>query len=81
MDASTIIGERLEAYGMRLREVMDDVTDEDLMIQPGPNDNPMGWLVWHMTRFEDRTFSFIGGTQELWIEGEMARAVRHGARH
>ena len=70
MDAPTIIGERLEAYGMRLREVMDDVTDEDLMIQPGPNDNPMGWLIWHMTRFEDRTFSFLGGTRELWIEGK-----------
>lgn len=65
MDASTIIKERLEAYGMRLREVMEDVTDADLMLQPGPNDNPMGWLFWHMTRFEDRTFSFLGGTPEL----------------
>ncbi len=68
MDAPTIIGERLEAYGMRLREVMEDVTDADLMIQPGSNDNPMGWLVWHMTRFEDRTFSCIAKTPELWIE-------------
>ncbi len=70
MDAPAIIAERLEAYGMRLREVMEDVSDADLMVQPGANDNPMGWLVWHMTRFEDRTFSFLAGAPQFWLEAK-----------
>ncbi len=68
MDATTLIAERLEAYAERLREAMADIDDADLMVQTGPHDNPMGWLLWHMTRFEDRTFAFIGETEQLWTQ-------------
>ncbi len=68
MDAATIFLNRLEAYGQRLGEVMDDITDEDLSHQPGPDDNPIGWLMWHMTRFEDATIACIEGAPQVWVE-------------
>ena len=69
MDATTIILERLASYLPRVEEAMDDVSEEDLMAQPGPNDNPIGWLMWHMTRFEDLTIAHISGADQVWAGG------------
>ena len=69
MDATTIIMDRLDAYMMRVAEVMDDIGEEELMRQPGDQDNPIGWLMWHMTRFEDRTFAHITGEEQAWTKG------------
>ncbi len=70
MDATTIILERLDAYMARVEEVIDDVTEAELMTQPGDQDNPIGWLMWHMTRFEDRTIAQITGGAQAWTEGK-----------
>lgn len=37
----------------------------DLAVQPGAN--PIGWLLWHLTRSHDRNVSEIRGAEQLWI--------------
>ena len=33
--------------------VLDGLTDDQLRHRPGPDANPIGWLVWHLTRSQD----------------------------
>ncbi len=69
MDATEIILERLSGYMPRVEEAMNDISEADLMAQPGPNNNPIGWLMWHMTRFEDLTIAHISGADQVWAGG------------
>ncbi len=69
MDATEIFMERLTSYMARIEEAIGDVSEDELMAQPGPNDNPIGWLMWHMTRFEDQTIAHISGGAQVWTEG------------
>ncbi len=66
MNAASIIAERITASGKSLREALEDLSDEEINAQPGPNDNPIGWMTWHMLRFEDRVISHISGAPQTW---------------
>ena len=68
MRAASIIAERITASGKSLREALEDLSDEEINAQPGPNDNPIGWMTWHMLRFEDRVISHIAGEAQVWSE-------------
>lgn len=69
MNATEIIMERLASYAERLEDALQDLQEGDLMRQPGPNDNPIGWIMWHMTRFEDQTTAHLTGAGQVWEEG------------
>ncbi len=44
-----------------------DLTPEELAWRPGPEANPIGWILWHMLRVEDFWFQFfIQRELELW---------------
>ncbi len=66
MRAASIIAERITASGGSLREALEDLSEEEINAQPGPNDNPVGWMAWHMLRFEDRTISHLSGEAQAW---------------
>lgn len=38
----------------RLYHTLHDLTPKELTWQPGPEYNPIGLIVWHMARVEDR---------------------------
>ncbi|MBT3352170.1 MAG: DinB family protein [Nitrospinaceae bacterium] len=67
MNATTIILGRLDAYAGQMKNVMEEITEEDLYFQAGTEDNPIGWLTWHMTRYEDLVFSHISDRPQIWI--------------
>jgi hypothetical protein len=67
-----------------LKRALDGLTTEDLRKQPaGAESNPIGWLVWHLTRVRDDIVSNISGEQSVWerdgwgkgfgMEGELPR--------
>ena len=50
-----------------LKDALDGLTADDLMWRAGPESNPIGWILWHMTRVEDMWFQFfIQRKTELW---------------
>ena len=50
-----------------LMEAVQDLTSEELAWRPGPEANPMGWILWHMLRVEDMWFQFFIQRQtEIW---------------
>ena len=50
-----------------LIDALGDLTSDELMWRAGPEANPIGWILWHMTRIEDMWFQFFIQRQtEIW---------------
>lgn len=59
-----------EAYGRLpdlVRTAVDGLDADQLALRPGGSANPIGWLVWHLTRVEDSHFAEAFGHDELWL--------------
>lgn len=58
-----------DAFG-RVREsveaVLDGLTDEQLQHRPGPDANPIGWLVWHLARVQDDHVADVAGSDQVY---------------
>jgi hypothetical protein len=67
MTPNQFIEESLDREQQFLAEVVSDLTLEELAWRPGPEANPMGWILWHMFRVEDMWVQFFAQRQlELW---------------
>jgi DinB family protein len=65
----------LELYGRippLAREAVDGLTVDQLARQPGPDTNPIAWLVWHMARVQDSHGSELLDSEQLWVTGGWA---------
>jgi hypothetical protein len=59
----------VETYKQTTREfeqVLNGLTPEDLQRRPADGANPIGWLLWHVTRSLDRTVGDVIAGQQLW---------------
>ena len=84
MSASGLYLEAIRRSDSDLKRALDGLTTEDLRSQrAGPGSNPIGWLVWHLTRTRDNIVSSIAGERSVWeregwgqrfgMEGELPR--------
>jgi DinB superfamily len=46
--------------------VVDRLGRDDLRWRPGPTANPIGWLVWHLTRVQDDHLAGLGQVDQVW---------------
>lgn len=46
--------------------VLDGLAGDDLLWRPDPEANPIGWLVWHLTRIEDDHLAALGHLEQVW---------------
>ena len=54
-------------------EVLDGLEPALLTKRPAPDANPIGWLIWHLTRVEDSHIAeLIDDAQQLWVTGPWA---------
>ncbi|MEU3457416.1 DinB family protein [Micromonospora sp. NPDC006766] len=64
-----------EAYG-RLPELVEPavagLSPQRLRQAPAPGANPVGWLVWHLTRIQDHHVADLLGEEQLWVSGDWA---------
>lgn len=64
-----------DAYG-RLPDLVagaiEGLSPEQLRQAPAPGSNPVGWLVWHLTRLQDHHVSDVLGEEQLWVRGPWA---------
>lgn len=68
-------GVYLELYGRippLVHAAVDGLDRESLTTSPVPGANPIGWLVWHLTRVQDHHVSEILDEDQLWIGGGWA---------
>ncbi|MBQ1046355.1 MULTISPECIES: mycothiol transferase [unclassified Micromonospora] len=73
MDATDVL---IEAYG-RLPDLvagaLDGLDAAQLRRAPAEGANPVGWLVWHLTRIQDDHVADVMGEPQLWAGGDWAR--------
>ena len=66
MDVAALL---LELYGRippLVREVVDGLDRDRLTTRPGPDANPIGWLVWHLTRVQDHHIAELLETDQVY---------------
>ncbi len=59
-----------------LFEALDGLDAQELHRQPGPDSNPIGWLMWHLTRVQDNHLSAMEGTEHVWVSGRWYERFR-----
>lgn len=47
--------------------VLDGLDGDDLLWRPDPEANPLGWLIWHLTRIEDDHLARLGDVEQVWL--------------
>ena len=73
MDVSELL---LDGYGRLpslVRSAVEGLTPDELRWAPGPGANPIGWLVWHLTRVQDHHVSELLDADQVWVSGDVAR--------
>jgi len=64
-----------DAYG-RLPDLVESavagLSPEQLRQAPAAGANPVGWLVWHLTRIQDHHVAGVLGEAQLWATGDWA---------
>jgi uncharacterized damage-inducible protein DinB len=53
-------------------EILEGLDTDSLTRPPAPGTNPVGWLVWHITRVEDSQIADLLGEEQLWAGGDWA---------
>jgi hypothetical protein len=46
--------------------VLDGLDPDQLARRPGPDANPIGWLVWHLARVQDDHVAYVAGLEQVW---------------
>lgn len=49
--------------------VLDGRTVDELRWRPDPGANPIGWLLWHLSRQQDAQLAEIAGEDQVWSAG------------
>lgn len=67
MEFRDFISGVLTANERFINDALEGLTPEDLLKKPGPESNPIGWLVWHFSRTQDNHVSGMTGWPHVYI--------------
>jgi uncharacterized damage-inducible protein DinB len=56
-----------------VRAAVDGLDPEELSARPAAGANPIGWLVWHLTRVQDHHLADLLGQPQVWETGDWAK--------
>ena len=68
MQAQELIVNIFERISQELEKALTGLTKEDVNKQPSHDTNSIGWLAWHLTRYQDITVRGLLGEEQLWIK-------------
>lgn len=72
MRSGQVLDEAFARLPTVVRRAVDGLDAAALRWQPESNTNPIGWLVWHLTRIQDDHVSELAATTQVWLEEEWA---------
>src|SRR5487761_1365083 len=67
MELKDFITNLLGGLPRTLHVALDGITAEQLAYRPGEESNTIAWLVWHLTRIQDRIVSDLAGREQAWV--------------
>jgi uncharacterized damage-inducible protein DinB len=66
MTPSQVLSDAFDRVHESLEAVLDGIDDEQLRHRPGPDANPIGWLVWHLLRVQDDHVADVAGSEQVY---------------
>lgn len=72
MDVAPLLLELFGRVPPLVRDAVDGLTPAQLVAQPAPGANTIGWLIWHVARVQDDHIADVMGVGQLWAEGNWA---------
>ena len=72
MELDELLIDIFERISEHVHEAVDGLDSDALTTPPEPGANPIGWLVWHLTRVEDHHVSELVDEEQIWISGKWA---------
>lgn len=73
MNERELLIELFDRIDGHVRGVLDDVRSDDLLRPPAAGANPVGWLIWHLSRVIDTQIAELAGTDQVWVTGDWAK--------
>ena len=67
MDVSGLLQELLGRVDEHVPAILEGLSPEELNEMPEDGSNPIGWLVWHLTRVADMHIAEIREVDQLWV--------------
>lgn len=70
-----LVADGFDRVNENVHAVLGGVDDSLLTWRPGPDANPVGWLVWHLSRIEDAQLAGLvevlglEGAGQVWVSG------------
>jgi hypothetical protein len=66
VDATALLDDALSRIPEVVRGAIEDLDDDALRWRPAPDANPLGWLVFHLTRGQDAQIAPLLDEEQLW---------------
>jgi uncharacterized damage-inducible protein DinB len=66
MTPAELLTDSLERVRESVTAVLDGLSPDELRHRPTRDANPIGWLVWHLTRVQDDHVAHVAGTEQVW---------------
>ena len=72
MQCSDLLDDAFARIPAVVRHAVAGLDRDALTWQPEPGANPIGWLVWHLTRVQDDHVAELAGAEQTWFDGGWA---------
>src|SRR4051794_41714491 len=72
MDVAEVLADVFARVDEHVREVVRGLSADELVATVAPDTNPIGWLVWHLTRVQDDHVAELIDSPQVWVTGEWA---------
>jgi hypothetical protein len=66
MTPAELLADAFGRIAQGARDVVDGLDEAQLAHRPGPDANPIGWLVWHLARVQDDHVADVAGLEQVW---------------
>ncbi len=75
METSEILIELFGRVAEHVSNAVDGLDAEQLATPPVTGSNPIGWLIWHLTRVEDAHVAELLEADQVWTSGDYAARI------
>ena len=62
-----------------LETALDGLNEDEINQQPNPECNSIGWMVWHLTRVQDKFIAMLSNNEQVYITGKWYEKFNRGA--